>query len=586
MKINSLAVQGFRSFTAQQELDFTRLRAGLYHLAGRNEVEPTLEGNGAGKSSLLEAVCWGLYGRTSRNLRAGVVKNWGSKEKCAVILNVQTAAGEVGVFRVWNPNTLEVTVNGSAPRPVDQRELDALLGVGPEAFLFSIYFAQFAPAFIDLRPAEQMAVYSAVLGLELWASAADAASKRGRDLETTVQQHRERLAVLEGQLIELRAAYEKLGGEERTWLEGMVVREKQLVGVAEEVRKNLKNAEKSRDKATAGAEKFRALRVEVETCARAVALAESETRRLEREVSALSGKERITKCPTCGGPITTAHLKVERKRQEAKLLEARTASDQVLTAHDAKMKEMMKHRDAEVVMLDAEKQVAALSSDLRNAEESLTRLGAEENPYDRKRAEGQERIKTLQERVAKGKAEVERTEAERGAAQFWAKGFKELRLSLIEESLAQLSIEANAALVELGLRDWTLRFDVERETKSGGVSRGFTVAVEAPHVREPVPWEAWSGGESQRLRLATALGFSELICSRMGLQPNVELFDEPSTWLSEAGIHDLLETLATRAQRRGKVVLLADHRALDFGGFSGVLEVVKTAVGSRVSISV
>ncbi len=585
MQIKSLTIQGFRSFVDQQEFDFTKLRPGLYHLAGKNEVEPALQGNGAGKSSLLEAVCWLAYGTTSRKLKAASVGNWRSKEKCGGILEVKTAQHDLGIFRTWNPNLLEVSIDGATPKPVEQKELDVLLGLPFDAYLFSIYFAQFAPAFIDLRPAEQMSVFSSVMGLTLWEQAGDASSKKGRELEAVVQKYREALANLEGQLAEVIASTAGLDAEEHVWVEGMVKREEQLTGVAAEVKKNLTAAEKTRDKAAAGSEEFNKQRVKVETVARSLAVAEDNLRRIEQEIVKLKSKD-LTNCPTCGQPISNKHIKLEMARQVEAKAAAQAAVDMETKNHNVLSKELVKLRNAEDAMIAAERQVATLAADLKNAEDSLSRLAKEENPFDKRRTDAQARVTALQGRVAKGKAEVDRSAAEQGSAQFWAKGFKELRLSLIEESLTQLTIEANSALIELGLHDWSLGFDVERETKSGGVSKGFTVSVAAPHVKGAVPWECWSGGESQRLRVAASLGFSELICSRMGLAPNVEFWDEPSTWLSESGIHDLLVSLADRAERRGKVSILADHRALDFGGFEGTINVIKTTKGSQVSVAV
>ena len=83
MKIKRLVIQGFRSFSAAQELVVETLPAGLYLVTGKNIVEPSLEGNGVGKSSLFEALFWVLFDRTSRGLRAGNVKSWNSTEKCA-----------------------------------------------------------------------------------------------------------------------------------------------------------------------------------------------------------------------------------------------------------------------------------------------------------------------------------------------------------------------------------------------------------------------------------------------------------------------------------------------------------------------
>lgn len=58
---------------------------------------------------------------------------------------------------------------------------------------------------------------------------------------------------------------------------------------------------------------------------------------------------------------------------------------------------------------------------------------------------------------------------------------------------------------------------------------------------------------------------------------------EPSSWLSESGIQDLLGVLLERAKKHRKVILLADHRGLSFGQFSGTIMVTKDSNGSRLN---
>jgi hypothetical protein len=46
------------------------------------------------------------------------------------------------------------------------------------------------------------------------------------------------------------------------------------------------------------------------------------------------------------------------------------------------------------------------------------------------------------------------------ATQYWVKGFREVRLSLISEVLTQLELEVNNKLFQLGLENWKVLFAV------------------------------------------------------------------------------------------------------------------------------
>ena len=61
------------------------------------------------------------------------------------------------------------------------------------------------------------------------------------------------------------------------------------------------------------------------------------------------------------------------------------------------------------------------------------------------------------------------------------------------------------------------------------------------------------------------------------------MYDEPSQHLSQEGLIDLAETLAQRAENDQKRILLVDHHAIEFGGFTGVMTVTKDSDGSHLT---
>ena len=166
---------------------------------------------------------------------------------------------------------------------------------------------------------------------------------------------------------------------------------------------------------------------------------------------------------------------------------------------------------------------------------------------------------------------------------FWISGFKRVRLFLIEEAIKQLELEINNNLGSLGLMDWAVTLDVERENKSGGITKGFTVLVQPPDSDKPVKLESYSGGETQRLLLAGNLGLANLIMERAGLYNTIEFFDEPSQHLSAEGLLDLTETLYQRAIDSKKRIFVVEHKLLDYP-YTGTFTVVKDQKGSKISL--
>jgi DNA repair exonuclease SbcCD ATPase subunit len=206
----------------------------------------------------------------------------------------------------------------------------------------------------------------------------------------------------------------------------------------------------------------------------------------------------------------------------------------------------------------------------------------ETNPYTERVKERQIKKDNLNNKLLLSKDSLQKLNAEHTATSYWVQGFKRVRLFIIEETLRALELEVNNALASLGLVDWQVEFDVERENKSGGVTKGFVVFIRCPSNPEPVRWESWSGGETQRLQLAGDFGLANLIMLQAGLTNTIEFYDEPSNHLSDEGLVDLAETLHQRASEDGKRIILVDHRMPDFGDFAGVITVTKDEEGSTI----
>jgi len=196
------------------------------------------------------------------------------------------------------------------------------------------------------------------------------------------------------------------------------------------------------------------------------------------------------------------------------------------------------------------------------------------------------RLAGIQRNLHEAREDLDTSERKRSLYSYWVRGFKEVRLGLIGEALIELEVEANSGVEALGLRGWELRFQVDRENKGGGVQRGFSVGVKSPLSVGIVPWEAWSGGEAQRLRIAAQMGVSDLARSRTGVDIPLEVWDEPTAGLSPGGVDDLLEALRARAIAEGREIWVVDHRTHAFGGFDGGATIIKTPSGSRIRMSV
>jgi len=141
MKINKVVVENFLSI-GKTELDFDKY-SGLVHVIGKNEDTRPFSSNGAGKSSIVEAVVFALFGKTIRKTSEKSLINTFTTGKCKVTLTVND---NVVITRTKKPPSLIVKVDGKSVTREGvlqtQEYLEGILNTGYNVFLASIVFGQ------------------------------------------------------------------------------------------------------------------------------------------------------------------------------------------------------------------------------------------------------------------------------------------------------------------------------------------------------------------------------------------------------------------------------------------------------------
>lgn len=193
---------------------------------------------------------------------------------------------------------------------------------------------------------------------------------------------------------------------------------------------------------------------------------------------------------------------------------------------------------------------------------------AKPNPYEEQLTEMRTQRAALELQQSAKAADIATLERRLTAIDYWKQGFKRIRLYLIQKVLTSLEVDINSAASTLGMNGWKVRLSTETETKSGTVKLGVQIIVSSP--KATAAWECWSGGEAQRLRLAIALGLSYCIQRALGSWWDLEILDEPSTYLSPEGVENLLETLDYRADAAKKQIWIVDHVAMTYSNFKEV----------------
>ena len=607
IKLHAMTLHGFRSFKTSEHIDFPD-RPGLYLLGGRNEVEPDVGANGTGKSSLWGALCWTLFDRYPNGLRSPSIASWDGDAKPHVESLIEVDGVRHVITRTWRPNRL--LLDGTA---CDQEDVEALLACDLEVFRNSVYIGQGARTFLDYAPTERAGFVSTVLGLDLWDRGREHASRSASHAVKERTEFEKQVERLEGAIEALRTVSfeEQIRQFEDNRKRDLADKEEESRGLNAELADADAYAKKCEQMEKQLTRRLSVLQRNCDTVEDALrkltlfnrgTMQKAARARAEHEKAAKDFDlvHRDLKCPTCNadllgarkdevvadiekqmGELSDQYRELERERvellQELRDLEA--GVEHAKTERDAMHTKLLR---AQSDLRDSRTNARQLGEKLEQLYASMDSVRNRTNHYENKDRIRRRNLGKQQLELVDVRAQRDRCGVQAAMSSFWSKGFAQIRLDLVGEVMKRLENECTANLTDLGLPDWSVEFTLDKETKSGTVNRGFHAIIHAPHNADPVPFEVWSGGEAQRLRLAVAMGLSDMVQDYTGSWWGFEVWDEPCTWLSQDGISMLVDALKQRSQRTGKVVWMLEHRALHAGAFDRVATMVKDEEGSQL----
>lgn len=160
---------------------------GVTLIDGWNEDDQTSEGSG--KSSVLNAICWGLFGQIPKDANIDDVIKTGEKA-CAVEVVFDGAV----VRRTRGPNELSLVVNGKTVKGANanetQRLIEEFVGLTFETFCQTVYFAQnYTKKFVTASQDAKGKILSEVQNLSVF-------DKARKEVLTLVKHEEEKLTKL------------------------------------------------------------------------------------------------------------------------------------------------------------------------------------------------------------------------------------------------------------------------------------------------------------------------------------------------------------------------------------------------------
>lgn len=618
MRVTEMHVENFLSFGVA---DFNFDRAGLVLVEGDNRDDPSASSNGSGKSSMIDALVWCLFGTTLRGYDKDEVVNRHADGGCLVCVTMNDGERSWDVTRARrhpkrkNTLSLEETDEGGATRDLSrgsnqetQELVDGVLGCTLATFLSSVVFGQDrAYRFGSLTDAEQKKILDEVLGVERFALAGAAARRREADLRRELEGSRAdraraeaAVAETEEQLVDLRAKEEGFAADKRSRVEAARARVSDLRAEANKARRMF-DVDKLRADVAAACDALAAADKVVEDAVAAEARAHARVTaaRAQRDEARVAlnkiDRQLMKTCHSCGQEVT-AKARRDLKSTMADVLarcektlevseEAEAVAEKKLAAAKASRSGARDAHAAAVDLLDRGAQVERDATRLRekivDAQAKVVEIDAEVSPYAALAEKAETRLAKLARAVeACEEAEAVAEKKLRGVA-FWTKAFgnQGLRSLLLDTSLPLLNEEA--ARVSRAVTGGTIsvEFSATSEQKSGKVVDRFEVRVDNRHGAGD--YRGNSSGERAKVDLCVGLALQRLVAQRSRARFNLAFYDEVFDHVDAAGTERVIDVLSDLTSTCESVFVVSHNEDLK-PWFPSTLRIVKEDGVSRV----
>jgi len=598
VQFKSVTMKNFMSF-ANAERRFDGI--GLTLIEGDNRDEG--DSNGAGKSSVWDAISWCLFGLTVRGLANDDVVHRLYKKDCEVTVQLHASGGTYSVTRYRRHsakdakgqafgNRLVVTDSGGVVEKSTiadtQKWLIEELGVDFELFRCTVLFAQEERFnFVSETDKKQKEILSKVRRVDFGKGLINA-RQAIKDHGVEVAEIERKLTVLDSHVSD--HALTELQEESDSWDEERSERVNECQAKIEETEGILHDLPEKVDLTQFAAVKQK---INAAISNRQAVLRTTRSRKtdIEQRQGYTSGrfndlKKLKDECPTCDQPIDGVALgaKLEELRlQRIALVMEAAATAKTIEKIEGEIADLTT-KLAAVNVKESELRVVTekiKQHTMRLAElmQERATIKKEINPVQIKIAEAKKKQAKIKEKIVELRAEHKALGDKLPYLQFWEQGYGDrgIKSFLFDTVCGTLTAKANFYLGILSGGSVSVSFDTQTALKSGETRERFECSVIVDG--DVVPYEAYSGGEKTRISLAVDMALCDLMSDSHGSSFNIVVFDEQDQWLDTQGREAYLRLLKERAKTQR--VFVVSHDSELKARFDSVWTVVKEGRVSR-----
>jgi DNA repair exonuclease SbcCD ATPase subunit len=570
--IKNLTVKNFMSVgNATQAIDFDRKDLTL--VLGENlDLGGDGSRNGTGKTTIINALSYALYGNALSNIRKDNLVNKTNGKNMLVSLDFVVNGTEYKIERGRKPNVLKFYVNSKEQEITDEAQGDSretqdaiehTLGLSHDMFKHILALNTYTEPFLSLKANDQRTIIEQLLGITVLSERADRIKEHNKQTKDSITQEEFRIRAVQEANKRIEEQIESLRRRQTLWVtkhgEDIQELEKALkalqnIQIETEIRAHKDHKEWDQKRKDINELSSQISRVKLD-----IGREEKLVAKISKEIETLVNHE----CHTCGQPFHDSKHQQVMEAKQSDLAAARasgttysTLLSELETAHTAlgtlgKPPKMFYDRESDAIHHQAT---------LTNLEKQIVEKRSETDPYGEQIEEMQQQA--LQEVTYDTLNELTRLQEHQDfLLKLLTSKDSFIRKKIIEQNLSYLNARLTHYLDRVGLPH-TVVFQND-----------LTVGIE--ELGRELDFDNLSRGERNRLILSMSWAFRDVFESLY--QPiNLLFIDEMiDNGLDTSGVESSLALLKQMSRERHKSIWLVSHRDELAGRVENILKVIK-----------
>ena len=574
IRIKDLTVKNFMSVGNQtQAIDFNKEQLTL--VLGENldqGGDDTGSRNGTGKTTIINALSYALYGNALTNIKRNNLINKTNSKGMLVTLHFEKDGLDYRIERGRSPNIMKFFVNDEEQEMVDESQGDSrktqefingLLGMSHDMFKHVVALNTYTEPFLSMKQNDQRAIIEQLLGITLLSEKAEKLKEQVKETRDAITEENAKITAIQSANERIESTISSLQKTQKAWISKKKQdQEKLSKSITELEHLNIEEELENHELLTNWTQlsnRLTSLTKEKATLESALLRADKSVEKAEKDIANLDDAT----CYTCGQALHD-DKKVELESRKQKELEDSIAyqkevSDK-LTSTIEILAEIGDINGRPNTFYESAKEAYEHRNNVDGLKQTLLNKDQEEDPY-------QAQIDELKET---GLQEVSWDTMNqltdfKDHQEFLLKLLTNkdsfIRKKIIDQNLAYLNNRLTYYLDKLGLPHQVVFLN--------------DLAVEITQLGQDLDFDNLSRGERNRLILGMSFAFRDVWES---LYQNVNLLfiDELiDSGMDTAGVENSLAVIKKMGRDRQKNVFLISHKDELVGRVNHVMKVIK-----------